>query len=117
MEKDLAKEHDELIQKIIDKEEERIMRKDRANHLIHHGLSRIFEEFLMDPEGTFAEPDEDPPMPLVQVAEDADVRQGAIPQELSVNASDRCQIIIKSGARKGSACGRSQPCNRHRSQR
>lgn len=63
-------------------------------------------------------PDEDPLMlqEPEQLARDADGRQEPTSQELVVNTNDLCEIVLKSGARKGLACGRQQPCRHHRYQ-
>ena len=115
MESDWGKDVDEFLQKMTEFNKRRRMLQQQQNVSLFEKVGRIFEETMVDPEGTFAQPDQDPPMPqeLMQFTEDADVGQ----EPIGVNASDRCQVIIKSGARKGLACGRPQPCKRHRIQR
>ena len=113
----------EILTKLRDHAAKRRFMQARKN-VLFQCVTQAFEDTLMDPDGDFVgrgqdppmaqeleqivqrpdvghDPDEDPPMAQEpeQIVQGAHVGQGAIPQELAVNANDLClcQIILRSG--------------------
>ena len=106
--------HDKLVMQLMNNTAKRRALQALKNSLFD-STAQIADDAIMDPEGLGAEPDEDPPTPHESKQFGADAKTRKKPK-LNEDVL-RCQVILKTGKRRGFACDRKLPCAVHRKQK